>query len=357
VLEHPGGGLAPWNATAHELGRTEGRVEVDGRPLVFYHHHSLRLYRNDATGRTAVALGRLRPGVPPVRLPWRTNYDVGGDEQRLVWAPYLAALGEARLDAEARAPGVVPPDESFPREELLRSAVRYARRRARAALRLVDPARFAPGRWTRYRDSWHSTDVARQMLELTNSQLEHPDDVPPYRAFRDILSLLVADPALPRPARLLDIGAGAGAYGELVERWAPGAFEYTGADYAEEILATARARWPGREFVRRDVLVPGALDGYDVVLASALLDVLADVEPALENLLAANARWVVLHRQRLDPERTHVEVVGGYRGQRTYAAYLTQRDLERAAERHGRQITASVEVDGGIRSFVLERRC
>ena len=44
VLEHPGGGLAPWNVTNHELGGTAGSVLVDDRPLVFFHYHSLRLY-------------------------------------------------------------------------------------------------------------------------------------------------------------------------------------------------------------------------------------------------------------------------------------------------------------------------
>ena len=70
----------------------------------------------------------------------------------------------------------------------------------------------------------------------------------------------------------------------------------------------ARERWPGRRFVQLDVLEPGALDGFDVVMASALLDVLAEVEPGLDALLASDARWLVLHRQRIDPRRTHVEV-------------------------------------------------
>ena len=94
------------------------------------------------------------------------------------------------------------------------------------------------------------------MLELTNSQLEHPDDVAPYRAFRDLLELLVQEERLPRPATFLDIGCGMGAYGELLERLAPGRFEYTGADYAEAVVARAQERWPSRRFVCRDVHEP-----------------------------------------------------------------------------------------------------
>ncbi len=42
VLEHPGANLAPWNLGARRLTETDGRVEVDGRPLLFFHFHGLR---------------------------------------------------------------------------------------------------------------------------------------------------------------------------------------------------------------------------------------------------------------------------------------------------------------------------
>ncbi len=165
----------------------------------------------------------------------------------------------------------------------------------------------------------------------------------------------MSDPRVPSPARLLDIGAGAGAYGELLDRWWPGRFEYVGADYSDEILGVARERWPARTFVRKDILEPGALDGYDVVLASALLDVLPEVKPGLDALLGSDASWVALHRQRIDERRSHVEVASGYQGQHTYRTYVTRAQLESAASRHGRIISGEVLVDGDVHSFLLER--
>jgi SAM-dependent methyltransferase len=237
---------------------------------------------------------------------------------------------------------------------LSHAAHRLSRRAGRTVLRLAraaNPRDRLPGAMARYRDTWTRPDVASQMLELTNSQLEHPDDVAPYRAFRELLELLLQEERLPRPATFLDIGCGMGAYGELIERWAPGRFEYTGADYAETVVATARERWPARRFVPRDVHENHALD---VLFASALLDVLPDYEPVLEALCAADAPWVVLHRQRVG-RRPGVEIVPGYRGQRTYRSTLTTELLGDVAARHGRRIAASVHVEGDVQSFLLAR--
>ncbi len=350
VLEHPGGGLAPWNVTAHTLGERDGHATVDGRPLVFYHHHSLRLYRPTASARLAAAASQLRSGAPDSPLYWLTNYPVATEERRLVWGPYLRALEEGHRLIGSR-PGV----GTYPARELAAKGARLGRRVAGRLRRAADPARFLPGARSRYRDSWRSTDVARQMLTLTEAQLEHPETIAPYVSFRELLAPLVEGQELPRPARILDIGAGAGAYGELLERWWPGRFDYVGADYSAEILAVARERWPGRRFVQLDVLEPGALDGFDMVMASALLDVLAEVEPGLDALLASDARWLVLHRQRIDPRRTHVEVASGYRGQHTYRSYVTRAQLDASAGAHGRRVCGEVVVDGDVHSFLLAR--
>jgi SAM-dependent methyltransferase len=349
VLEHPGGGLAPWNVTAHELSEGDGTVLVDGLPLVFYHHHSLRLYRATLATRAAIAAGRARRGI----LPWATNYPVSSDEERLIWTPYLRALAAAADELAATAPGVMPPVDSFPASELLRGGLRLARRLAVTARGSL--ARRLPGALERHRDSWRSRDVAAQMLELTESQLREPGTVPPYESFLRLLPSLLEDPELPRPARFLDIGCGIGAYGELLDRYAPGRFDYVGADYSEEILTVARERAPGRRFEQRDLLEPGALDGFDVVFASALLDVLPESGPALHALLGADARLVLLHRQQVSSRRGHVEVVPGYRGQRTYRTTITHGELESAAFAHGRRVEAVVDVEGDIRSFLLVR--
>jgi hypothetical protein len=140
VLQHPGGGLAPWNATAHTLSAEGGRAVVDGRPLVFYHHHSLRLFRRTSGARVAAVLGEVRRGVPPSSLFWITNYPVSASERRLVWEPYLRLLGEAMEEIGAQ-PGVT----DYPAGELLRSVVRFTRRRVTRRLRSAADSHVAGG--------------------------------------------------------------------------------------------------------------------------------------------------------------------------------------------------------------------
>lgn len=353
VLGHPGAGLAPWNVSQYALAEHDGRVLVDGQELVFFHYHSLRLYRSTRVARAVAALAsepREGPG-----LLWSTSYPAPSVERKLVWEPYLTRLVEELDRARTVSPGLRGGISrwSVREQASLRNVVRVAfavGARSLDRVRAVDP-------WARrrYRDSWRNGDVARQMAQLTEQQLTAPERVAPYRSFLTGIARLLEHDHLPEPARLLDIGCGVGAYADLLDRYFPGRFDYTGADYSDEVLNIARRRAPSRSFEQLDLLEDGVPAGFDVVLASALIDVIADWERALDLLLAADARVVILHRQRIAERRSHVDVVHGYRGQRTYATRLMLDDLERIAATHGRRIAESIPVEGEMSSFLLVR--
>jgi hypothetical protein len=42
VLQHTGGGVAPWNISVHPTTCVDGSPQVDGSPLIFYHFHGLK---------------------------------------------------------------------------------------------------------------------------------------------------------------------------------------------------------------------------------------------------------------------------------------------------------------------------
>jgi len=69
VLEHPGGGVAPWNVQQYSVSDGPG---VNDIPIVFYHFHGMTWYRDDT-----VDLG-------PYRL--------SGDVKKHIYEPYLDSI-------------------------------------------------------------------------------------------------------------------------------------------------------------------------------------------------------------------------------------------------------------------------
>jgi SAM-dependent methyltransferase len=184
-----------------------------------------------------------------------------------------------------------------------------------------------------------------------------PETVAPFRGFRYALDAVLTDVGLERPVRLLDIGCGVGHYSELVARWFGDDVSYTGADVSTEMVETAVTKWPGRRFEQDDVLAHRLnYDSFDVLLAGALVDVLAEWRPALDAVLGSSAPYVILHRQRLTSGRTRVRRARGYAGGQTYRTVVAESDLNAALARHGREIIRRLPVEPGIETLVCLRK-
>lgn len=107
VLQHKGGGLAPWNVPNYDVqcGGSHG-VLVDDDPLVFFHYHRVRLRRRGAAD-------------------WRPpGYEIGENVYELVYAPYLRACDEALELIRTVQPGF---DGGLQEPPLLRERVQAAR--------------------------------------------------------------------------------------------------------------------------------------------------------------------------------------------------------------------------------------
>lgn len=81
ILEHQGGGLAPWNASQYDASETDsGELRVIDRrtqeswPVVFFHFQGLKLYSD---GRAMLAA-----------------YPIGRSVRRLIYRPYLSHLAD-----------------------------------------------------------------------------------------------------------------------------------------------------------------------------------------------------------------------------------------------------------------------
>lgn len=54
ILQHLGGGVAPWNVNQYKIGQESGLPTIDGQQLVFYHYHALETIIEPGHGFIAV---------------------------------------------------------------------------------------------------------------------------------------------------------------------------------------------------------------------------------------------------------------------------------------------------------------
>jgi hypothetical protein len=131
VLQHKGGGLAPWNASRYRVRARDGEIFVDEQPLVFYHYHRVSMRRDDKHD--------WHP--PGYHVPWRTR--------RIVYPPYLRALDAALAEIRAVAPkfdrGIESPRTIRERIDTARVRTDEALRRRLPFLQRVHPLRALAG--------------------------------------------------------------------------------------------------------------------------------------------------------------------------------------------------------------------
>jgi hypothetical protein len=116
VLEHKGGGLAPWNITQYDVRSRRRRVLVDDDELVFFHYHRVKLVE-----------GGKHQWQPP-------GYFISAENRQLIYKPYDAALDAAVREVRSVVPGYTRGIEPAPtlrergRDLYLRAAAGAVRR-------------------------------------------------------------------------------------------------------------------------------------------------------------------------------------------------------------------------------------
>ena len=114
VLEHPGGGIAPWNVQGYRISLHGDRpYAVDPErgiefPVVFYHFHHLRFYDN----------GFMELG----------HYDLNKDVKRALYTPYVERLFECRLRVGLTDPSFDPNGPVAPAKGVVKALGRLQRR-------------------------------------------------------------------------------------------------------------------------------------------------------------------------------------------------------------------------------------
>lgn len=94
VLQHLGGGVAPWNIERFHFSKQNLQVMIDSLPIIFFHYHAFKWYGAD----------RYDPLIGYYYCPTQVR--------QLVYEPYLKALQQAYQELQTSqvtaVPGVVP---------------------------------------------------------------------------------------------------------------------------------------------------------------------------------------------------------------------------------------------------------
>jgi hypothetical protein len=125
VIEHKGGGLAPWNVSQYKISKEGSDLLVDGDPLIFYHYHQVDLH----------AGGEHDPRPPAFYLSWR--------ERRRIYTPYWEeierAIAQVRSVDLGFSAGLTPRPSPFRRLQMSRSRLPLWRARLMRRPRVEEP--------------------------------------------------------------------------------------------------------------------------------------------------------------------------------------------------------------------------
>jgi hypothetical protein len=81
VLQHKGGGLAPWNIFNYQLSNINGKIYIDSDELIFYHFHSLQISKRYFLSKYPI----LASG----------GYSFTKEQIALIYLPYIRELNRS----------------------------------------------------------------------------------------------------------------------------------------------------------------------------------------------------------------------------------------------------------------------
>lgn len=159
--------------------------------------------------------------------------------------------------------------------------------------------------------------------------------------------------------RVLDLGCGVCPLLDIVDKE-----NYIGVDLQKNTQQIRNVVGEDIKIHSCDILcdtIP-CVDKVDVFVVNALVDTSNMPLEMLDNVLSCHKKYVVLHRQIITKESTHVELSESYMGKdSSYRSFINNKDFEKLLKKHGYKIIDDVLSFGknddppNYRSFILEQ--
>jgi SAM-dependent methyltransferase len=161
-------------------------------------------------------------------------------------------------------------------------------------------------------DAWRDPSIPEQQLALTDAELKRwaaGEPIAPFDALKECMESIYGS--------VLEVGCGVGHCADVIA--ASGFVEYTGVDYSEEFIQTARKRRPRERFEVMDALsLRYPAKAFDVVVSSCCILHIVDWRTAIKEAARVASSFLVLHRTPISKGYTE------YFSKRAYGVHVIE---------------------------------
>jgi len=147
--------------------------------------------------------------------------------------------------------------------------------------------------------SWKNLKIPLEQLKTVDKEINMLRNGNPPRVYTIAAEALNAIPGN-NSLTLLDMGCASGYYSEIISTLVGKRFVYTGADYSDAMLDTAKKRYLGIKFINLDISHTDLADNtFDVVLSGAVLVHVREWKKAVIELARIARSYLIFHRTPL----------------------------------------------------------
>ena len=147
-----------------------------------------------------------------------------------------------------------------------------------------------------------------------------------------------------RGSSILEIGCGCGFLSTYMED-----FVYTGADLPHIIEGCSKKNYPKNTYIHCDILKDNMnwIKKYDIVMASAVIDVMQHPLEILDKLLKNTSKYFLLHRTEITENGLTETIKNPSYGGVTYHAILNRNDFNEILRRNKFEILKKLQLNYG----------
>lgn len=143
---------------------------------------------------------------------------------------------------------------------------------------------------------WSLPGIAKEHNELNKTYLDK-NEFGKYESFFKLKEAINYIKDNDKIETLLDVGCGAGWQAVyLNNNKLLNDLKYTGIDLSDDMCILAKQNFNDGEFYSIDIIKGNIKEKYDIIMESAVLELVHDWEFALRNMMSACNKWLIFHR-------------------------------------------------------------